>query len=76
MKFRTRLMVTFTTIIVLPLLLTIIAFVIIGGYLINLQQGHPIQDMDYSLVSESFQTAAVTVDCLRLRLQAPTSSLP
>lgn len=62
MKFRTRLMVTFTTIIVLPLLLTIIAFVIIGGYLINLQQGHPIQDMDYSLVSESFQTAADTAD--------------
>ncbi len=62
MKIRTRLMVTFTTIIVLPLMLTAIAFFIIGGYLINLQQGYPIQDMDYTLVSESFQAAAATAD--------------
>ena len=62
MKFRTRLMITFTTIIVLPLLLTAIAFYIIGGYLINLQQGQTLQDMNYSPVAESFQTAAKTVD--------------
>ena len=62
MKFRTRLMITFTTIIVLPLLLTAIAFYIIGGYLINLQQGQTLQDINYSPVAESFQTAAKTVD--------------
>ncbi len=62
MKFKTRLMITFTTIIVLPLMLTAIAFFIIGGYLVNLQQGYKIQDIDYTLVSESFQAAAGTVD--------------
>ena len=55
-------MITFTTIIVLPLFLTAIAFFIIGGYLINLQQGQPLQDINYSPVAESFQTAAGTVD--------------
>ena len=62
MKFRTRLMITFTTIIVLPLLLTAIAFFIIGGYLVNLEQGYKLQDIDYAVVSESFQGAARTVD--------------
>jgi len=62
MRFRTRLMVTFTTIIVLPLALTAIAFFIIGGYIVNLQQGYKIQDMDYTLVPESFQAAAYTAD--------------
>lgn len=62
MKFRTRLMITFSTIIVLPLLLTAIAFFVIGGFLVNLQQGYKFQDMDYTLVSETFQTAAENVD--------------
>lgn len=62
MKFRTRLMITFTTIIVLPLLLTAIAFFVIGGYLVNLQQGYKLQDIDYAVVSESFQAAAGMVD--------------
>ena len=62
MKFRTRLMITFTTIIVLPLLLTAIAFYIIGGYLVNWQQGDRLQDMKYNLVAESFQEAAEAVD--------------
>ncbi len=62
MKFKTRLMITFTTIIVLPLFLTAIAFFIIGGYLINWQQGYRLQDMDYTLISESFEAAAGSVD--------------
>lgn len=62
MKFRTRLMVTFVTIIVLPLFLTAVAFFVIGGYLINLQQGYGLQNMDYSLVSETYQTAAESAD--------------
>ena len=55
-------MITFTTIIVLPLLLTAIAFFIIGGYLVNWQHGYKLQDIDYTIVSESFQAAAETVD--------------
>ena len=55
-------MITFTTIIVLPLLLTAVAFFIIGGYLVNWQHGSRLQDIDYTIVSESFQAAAETVD--------------
>lgn len=62
MKFKTRLMVTFATIIILPMFLTVLAFFVIGGYLINLQQGVRIQDLKYTMVSESFQTAAAGVD--------------
>ena len=54
-------MITFTTIIVLPLLLTAVAFFIIGGYLVNWQHGSRLQDIDYTIVSESFQAAAETV---------------
>ena len=63
MKFKTRLMVTFITIIALPLVLTAIAFIIIGVYLMNVQQGYTtIPALDYSMISESFQTYAQTAD--------------
>lgn len=58
MKFKTRLQITFITIIVLPLLLTVMAFCLIGAFLMNYQQGHSLQEMDYSLMTESFQTFA------------------
>ncbi len=38
MKFKTRLLITFLTIVLLPLLLTMIAFMSIGGYLMNAQR--------------------------------------
>ena len=49
MKFRTRLRVTFVIIIVLPLLLTAVAFCAIGLYLMNAQKGFPIVRLDYTL---------------------------
>lgn len=48
-------MVTFISIIVLPLLLTAIAFIVIGIYLTNAQQGVGLQEIDYSIMSENMQ---------------------
>lgn len=55
MKFKTRLRVTFISIIVLPLLLTALAFFVIAIYLTNLQQGVGLQEIDYSLMTENVQ---------------------
>lgn len=62
MKFKTRLQVIFITIIVLPLVLTIMAFCLIGAFLMNYQQGHSLQEMDYSLMIEPFENFAGTAD--------------
>ena len=51
MKFKTRLRVTFATIIVIPLALIIMAFFGIGVFMVNIRQGHPIHEMDYTLVT-------------------------
>lgn len=62
MKFKTRLKVTFISIIVLPLLLTAIAFVVIGIYLMNVQQGIGLQEIDYSMMSENVQEFTSNTD--------------
>ena len=62
MKFKTRLRITLITIIVLPLVLTALAFCMIGVFLLNNQQGHTLQDVDYTLILEAFQTFAETAD--------------
>ena len=50
MKFKTRLKVTFISIILLPLLLTVMAFLAIGAYLMNFQQGYDIRELDYAML--------------------------
>lgn len=55
MKFRTRLQITFITIILLPLALTAIAFFSIGIYLVNEGKINVDSKIDYSLFSESIQ---------------------
>jgi len=62
MKFKTRLRITFITIIVLPLVLTVLAFLFIGVFLMNYQQGHSLTEVDYTLIGEAFQTFAATAD--------------
>lgn len=62
MKFKTRLRITFITIIVLPLVLTVLAFLFIGVFLMNYQQGRSLTEVDYSLIGEAFQTFAATAD--------------
>lgn len=62
MKFKTRLRVTFMTIILLPLVLTALAFIFIGVYLMNVQQGNTFREMDYSMMSETMQAFVNTAD--------------
>lgn len=62
MKFKTRLRITFITIILLPLALTALAFWLIGVFLMNNQQGHSLKEVDYTLIGEAFDTFASTAD--------------
>ncbi len=62
MKFKTRLRVTFVSIIVLPLLLTIMAFVVIGIYLMSVQKGIGLQEIDYEMMSDSMQEFTTNTD--------------
>ncbi|MBE5869510.1 MAG: HAMP domain-containing histidine kinase [Lachnospiraceae bacterium] len=55
MKFRTRLLVTFAAIVLLPLILTVAAFFAIGVFLVGVQSGNVISGVDYSNVSENLQ---------------------
>ena len=55
MKFKTRLKVTFISIILLPLLLTILAFITIAIYLMNVQPGGRMPQLSYSMMSENLQ---------------------
>ena len=56
MKFKTRLRVTFITIILLPLFLTSIAFCVIGLYLSSAQRGLPAAELSYENMRELMET--------------------
>ncbi|MBE5884557.1 MAG: HAMP domain-containing histidine kinase [Lachnospiraceae bacterium] len=62
MKFKTRLRVTFISIIALPLLLTSLSFVVIGIYLMNVQQGVGLQDIDYTMMTENVREFTSNTD--------------
>ena len=62
MKFKTRLQVTFISIIVLPLLLSVLAFMMIGVYLMNVQKGFGLRDLDYGLMSDNLKDFLGDVD--------------
>ncbi len=69
MKFKTRLRVTFISIIVLPLLLTVLAFVTIAIYLMNVQPGGQISQLDYVTMSENMQDFINITDQAYFELQ-------
>lgn len=56
MKFKTRLVVTFVTIILLPLVLTATAFMGIGFYIINQRQNYGPDKWDYLSLAESMES--------------------
>ena len=55
MKFKTRILITFLTIVLLPLVLTSIAFVSIGGYLMNAHKEYGIVNTSYTMISDPTQ---------------------
>ena len=69
MKFRTRLRVTFVIIIVLPLVLTALAFSGIGLYLMNVHQGFPAVELDYTAMTENMREIVDATDQAFLRLK-------
>ena len=76
MRFRTRLRVTFCVIIILPLAMTALAFCGIGLYLMNVQQGFPVDKLDYTAITENMrQVADITEEVFRqLAEQVETAS--
>lgn len=62
MKFKTRMRVTFISIIVLPLFLTIMAFLVISIYLLSAQKGIGIPNIDYESMSDTLQEFTATTD--------------
>lgn len=62
MKFKTRLKVTFVIIIVLPLVLTALAFCGIGLYLMSVQKGFPAIQFGYEWVAENMQEVVDSTD--------------
>ncbi len=62
MKFKTRLLVTFLTIIILPLVLTAVAFLGIGGYLLNSHEDYDMKTVDYNVLTDPNQTFVKITD--------------
>lgn len=77
MKFRTKLIITFLTVILLPLLLSAIAFLAIGAVLIhNSDLSYGFETTDYSTMSDSLASFSditddifVTLSSLRKRIR-------
>lgn len=76
MRFKTRLQVTFITIIVLPLLLTAMAFMLIGMYLMNVNQGFQFQELDYAMMSENVESYVEAADQIYEKLMEQARSNP
>lgn len=76
MKFRTRLRVTFVTIIALPLVLTALAFCGIGLYLMNIQDGFPVEELDYRAMTENMREVVDATDGVFLRLKRQIAEDP
>ncbi len=62
MKLKTRLVITFLTIVLLPAFLTVTAFIIIGGYLTRSQQELGFQNSDYGVMIDPAQASRYISD--------------
>ncbi len=76
MKFKTRLQVTFISIILLPLLLTVLAFMMIGVYLVNVQKGYGLRELDYTMMSDNLKDFVGEADQMYDMLSAQASRDP
>lgn len=75
MKFKTRLRVTFITIILLPLFLTAIAFCVIGLYLTSVQRGLPAAEISYENMQELSETTDKAYAVLKEQARTDASML-
>lgn len=71
MKFKTRLWITFVTIIILPVILTAIAFACISFYVINSEgKSYGIEIKDYTMLSDSISSFGKLTDEIFYKLKA------
>ena len=71
MKFKTRLWITFVTIIILPVILTAIAFACISFYVINSEsKDYGIEIKDYTMLSDSLSSFGKLTDEAFYKLKA------
>ncbi len=75
MKFKTRLRVTFITIILLPLFLTAIAFCAIGLYLTSVQRGLPVAELSYENMQELMEATDKAFTVLKEQTWTDASKL-
>lgn len=76
MKFRTRLLVTFATIVLLPLILTASAFFIIGLSIVQSRQTTGMEEVNYSTMSEGVETIGEQTQILYDELLAELEKNP
>lgn len=76
MKFRTRLQVTFMTIIVLPLVLTALAFFVIGGILLYPRQNLSLTEIDYSMLSDGMESYGKMTEEIYAQLKSDITKSP
>ena len=62
MKFKTRLLITFFTIILLPLAMAVTAFLAIGSYLLKEQEEYGFRNSDYNVLIDPTQASRVMSD--------------
>lgn len=76
MKFKTRLMITFTTIILVPLVLAAIAFVVIGSWFLKEQPDYGLSGVTYGSLTETIENLHIEADALLKQMQEAHAKNP
>lgn len=76
MNFRTRLLITFFTIILLPLALAVTAFLFIGNYLSKSQEEYGFKNRDYNILIDPNQASRMMSDEIFYSIKDNLSSNP
>ncbi|MDY2699777.1 MAG: HAMP domain-containing sensor histidine kinase [Lachnospiraceae bacterium] len=76
MKFKTKLIITFLTMILLPLVLACTAFLFIGGYLVREQEEYGLQINDYNVLIDPTQASRMISDEIFLQIKNMLESNP
>ncbi|MBE5866208.1 MAG: HAMP domain-containing histidine kinase [Lachnospiraceae bacterium] len=76
MKLKTRLRVTFASIILLPLLLSVMCFVVIAIYLVNINHGEDFTKLDYATMTDNIQEVVNATDEAYFILQEQVRTNP
>ena len=76
MKFKTRIIITFLTIILLPLVLTCTAFLCIGGYLAKSHEELGLRNRDYNILIDPTQASRHISDEIFLEIEKQLENNP